>query len=103
MSKKKRNLKAIVLSLGLMAAMLPATTVNAQALLGKSLSDEYYDEQDAANQGGMLRSATRDQESISIGESGITHDNFGETPVGSGIAILLLAGAGYAVIKKKED
>ena len=103
MSKKKRNLKAIVLSLGLMAAMLPATTVNAQALLGKSLIDEYYDEQDAANQGGMLRSATRDQESISIGESGITHDNFGETPVGSGIAILLLAGAGYAVIKKKED
>ena len=102
MMKNKRNLKAIVLSL-VLAVMLPAMNVNAQSLLGGSLLDEYYAEQDAANQGGMLRSATRDQESISIGESGITHDNFGETPVGSGIAILLLAGAGYAVIRKKED
>ena len=101
MTMKNNKLKAIVLSL-VLAVMLPAMNVNAQSLLGGSLLDEYYAEQDAANQGGMLRSATRESDPTPI-STGITHDNFGETPVGSGIAVLLLAGAGYAVIRKKED
>ena len=34
--------------------------------------------------------------------SGITNNNFG-SPLGSGIAILIGAGLGYMVLKKKED
>lgn len=33
---------------------------------------------------------------------GITNDDF-ETPLGSGIVILLGAGLGYAALKKKEE
>lgn len=33
----------------------------------------------------------------------ITNDNFETTPIGSGIAILIGAGLGYAALKKKED
>lgn len=96
--KNNKKKKVLTLSLAL-AAMLPATTVSAQGML--NVLDEYYAEQDAANQGGMLINTTRDSDPTPI-STGITHDDFG-TPVGSGIAILLLAGAGYAVIKKKED
>ena len=96
--KNNKKKKVLTLSLAL-AAMLPATTVSAQGML--NVLDEYYAEQDAANQGGMLINTTRDSDPTPI-STGITHDDFG-TPVGSGLAILLLAGAGYAVIKKKED
>ena len=34
---------------------------------------------------------------------GLTFDNFGETPLGSGLIIMLGAGLGYVALKKKED
>lgn len=37
-------------------------------------------------------------------DGNLTNETFGEeTPLGGGIAILLLAGAGYVALKKKED
>jgi LPXTG-motif cell wall-anchored protein len=37
-------------------------------------------------------------------EGGFTNQGYGEpAPLGSGIAVLLLAGAGYVALKKKED
>jgi len=106
MNKIKLKTKAIVLSL-VLAALLPATTVSAQGILGSSLVDEYYEEQDRSSEG-MLRKGSGsisygDPEGQSLTLGGITHDNFGETPLGGGIAILVLAGAGYAIFKKKED
>ncbi len=36
--------------------------------------------------------------------NGITNADFGESaPLGSGLLIMLAAGAGYAILKKKED
>ena len=103
MKKINKKLKTLVLSLGLGAAMLLSTAVQAQGVFGDML-DNYYAEKEAQkSQGGgiLLRgAATRDRISIS---SDITNDSFGETPLGGGIAILLVAGLGYVALKKKEE
>ena len=70
----------------------------------------YYGQTDAANQSLLLR----DSEMIGalsnqgfgnpIGGSDLTNETFG-APLGSGLLVLLLAGAGYSVLKsnKKND
>lgn len=57
---------------------------------------------------GLMRSNADDSslgnQAYGATDGGLTFDTFGETaPLGSGIAILLLAGAGYVALKKKED
>ena len=42
------------------------------------------------------------RDGIVISSSGITNDDF-ETPLGSGLVILLGAGLGYMALKRKED
>ena len=97
-----KKLKTLVLSLGLGTAMLLSTTVQAQGVFGDML-DNYYAEKEAhSSQGGgaLLRSGAADA-TINVG---ITNDNFeDDAPLGSGIAILLVAGLGYVALKKKED
>jgi len=104
MNKNKQKLKALVLSLGLGAAMLSSTSVQAQGVFGDML-DNYYAEKEAqSSQGGgaLLRgAATRDGESYGITNYGIGEDE--DAPLGSGIAVLLAAGMGYVALKKKED
>ena len=96
-----KNLKALVLSLGLGAAMLSSTSVQAQGVFGDML-DNYYAEKEAQssqNSGALLRGAGSDR----TGESySFTNEEFG-APLGSGIVILLGAGLGYVALKKKED
>lgn len=48
-----------------------------------------------ATQGGL------DNQGFGGIESGITNQGFGETPVGSGLFVLLAAGAGYVAFKTK--
>jgi len=106
---KKKKLKALVLSMGLGAAMLTAPSVQAQGVFGDML-DNYYAEKEAqSSQGGgaLLRgSVDRDGTGIS---GGLTNGGFGEdepvypAPLGSGLAILVGAGLGYVALKKKED
>jgi len=82
------------------AAMLSSTAVQAQGVFGDML-DNYYAEKEAqSSQGGgaLLRGA-----GDATITSGITFDNFQDVPLGSGIAILLVAGLGYVALKKKED
>ena len=100
MKRKQKNVKAIVLSLGLVAGMLLPVGVSAQ--------------EDAANGGGLLGFGKLFN---SKGEGGLFGENPAEegeidiygvgqpedAPLGSGIAIMLLAGAGYVALKKKED
>lgn len=102
-----RKKKAIVFSLGLAAAMLSATSLQAQGILG-DLLETYYEESDQQpnNESGMLNRIT--------GNAGISTENFGasplggitieefETPLSSGIFMLLAAGAGYATLKSKK-
>ena len=101
MNKSKLNLKTIVFSLGLAAGMMLPASASAQGVFGDML-DNYYAEKEQTSQGGgaLLRGSTRETPNVS-GEFG----NFGvgEAPLGSGVVIMLLAGAGYVALKKKED
>ena len=105
MKKNNKKLKALVLSLGLGAALLTAPSVKAQGVFGDML-DNYYAEKEAqSSQGGgaLLRGVTREEPNFS---GSFTNGNFGETdpaPLGSGIAILMGLGLGYVALKKKED
>ena len=93
---KKNSLKAIALSLGLAAMLLPANNL-------------------AAQDGGLFcRGASADNETsntrglININfntEDDITNGNFGDqpAPLGSGLVLLIGAGLGYVALKKKED
>ena len=96
MTKTTKTLKAIVLSLGLVAMMMPA---NAMA------------QDDAERPGGLFGNKewfSLDGLFTKDGEpeyDGLDNYNIGEeeAPLGSGIAILLAAGLGYVALKKKED
>ena len=90
----KKTMKTLVFSLGLAALLLTSTHLNAQdrGLFGMGPnSDNDY----SGNRDGLM-----DINDITGG--GIQNDDFG-APLGSGLAILLAAGAGYVALKKKED
>ena len=94
---KSQSLKALVLSLGLAALMVPAT-LNAQ--INRGLLENPY-KQD--NSHGMMNS--RGDRTV-IDDMSITAQNqtFGQAaPLGSGLIVLLGAGLGYVALKKKED
>ena len=100
--KTNKKLKALVLSIGLGVAMLTATSVQPQMI---NLLDEYYNEQDQQSNGKtpLLQRGGAGNADIT---GGITFDNFQDVdnvPLGSGIAIMLIAGLGYVALKKKED
>ncbi len=97
-----KNLKALVLSLGLGAAMLSSTSVQAQGVFGDML-DNYYAEKEAQSSqgGGALLRGNGDRTEVSTGGS-FYNEEFG-APLGSGVLFLLAAGIGYATLKKKED
>jgi hypothetical protein len=100
MDKKK---KAIVLSFGLATLMLQALPMNAQ-VINKGLLQNPYKEQ--GDESGMLRRSTNGTnlgiEDFGANEGDINVEDFG-TPLGSGILVLLTAGAGYATLKSKKQ
>ncbi len=93
---KKKSLKAIVLSLGLAALMAPAT-MDAQ-VINRGLLQNPYKEESNKNHSMMRRdsepSSTYDISNYGLGQ---------EAPLGSGLALLIGAGLGYAALKRKED
>ena len=97
----KKILKTLVFSLGLAFLTLTANHLNAQNDgsrglfgLGKSSADYDYHYN---NRDGLLNANINSDTG-----GGIQNDDFG-APLGSGIAILLAAGAGYAVIRRKRS
>ena len=96
MKTKKMNLKAIVLSLGLGAIMLPA---NAMAQGTAERPGGLFGINDLFATEGLFQNRSEEQELELIVEI----QPFEEAPLGSGIAILIGAGLGYVALKKKED
>ena len=85
--KKTTKIKALALMTMMTIGMVLPMTMNAQ--------DGFF-------RGGDEQ-ITRDETPIDV-TGGITNQQFGqETPVGSGLLIMVAAGAGYALLKKKED
>ena len=97
MKTKKMNLKAIVLSIGLVAMMLPAsamaqkTTERPGGLFG--LNDQ--------SGTSLMHRNTVEEEGLALDVEIQTFQD--PAPLGSGIVILIGAGLGYVALKKKED
>ena len=83
-------------SIALGFALLSVTSVNAQdrpgGLFGISTSDE-------PSRGGLMSPGTKIDYSFTVN----TQDFGQDVPLGSGIAVLLGLGLGYATLKRKED
>ncbi len=91
------NLKAIVLSLGLAAMMLPA---NAMAQGTSKRPGGLFGFNDLFVAEGLFQTKSEEDEL----EFNVDIQTFEEpAPLGSGIVILIGAGLGYVALKKKED
>jgi hypothetical protein len=90
------NLKAIVLSLGLGAIMLPA---NAMAQGTAERPGGLFGLNDLFAAEGLFQTKGEVEEL----ELNVDIQTFEEVPLSSGIVILLGAGLGYVALKKKED
>lgn len=91
MEKKKKKLKAIMLSVVMSTTMLSATNLNAQ-----------YD----GNRGlfGRGEDAENGNRGYNKLELTVNTQDFGqEVPLGCGIAILIGVGIGYVALKRKEN
>ena len=107
---KQKKKRALVFSLVLAATMLLAPSVHAQGML--NLLDEYYAEKDKkSNSGGLMGRGSFGGYNLSNQQFGsnshggyqLSNQTFGqETPVGSGLAILTVAGMGYAAMKSRK-
>ena len=98
MAKVKMTKKVLVLSL----AMLAATSIGAfaqEGLFQRGTTDEaYYGFGGTTDESGLLG----DRSVTTTGT--INNQIFGQpVPVGSGVLLLIAAGAGYAALKRKED
>lgn len=89
--KTKKTLKALVLSLAMALGLLLPTTTNAQDGMDGFFRSggENYENRDVNPSG-----------SLSLGPT--QYENPSEAPIGSGLLILTIAGAGYVALKKKE-
>lgn len=97
--KRISKRKAILLSLMMAVFLLTPIFSNAQTggLFGYGKYDNSYDNSYGETNRGIMN--INDS-----GETGIVNQTFGEpVPIGSGVAVLLIAGAGYMFLKKKED
>ena len=98
--RKSTTLKAIALSLGLAALMAPAT-MNAQ--INHGLLQNPYKTESNKNHGMLNSTGNRNNDSQLNGTiSGYTIED-PTAPLGSGIAVLVAVGAGYALLKRKEE
>ncbi len=97
---KKKNL---LLTLLLIATFLIGGGVNSKALAQRSLfgKENSANNYDNSSRESLLRGGT-DSEGFTLG--GAQNENpTTDAPLGSGIVILMAAGAGYALLKRKEE
>ena len=103
---KKRKLKVLLLSLMMAIGLMVPSTGHAQNdQFFKNGEDLYNNRADA---GGSLTNQTFGNSGYSLtnqtfGSNGynLTNQTFG-APLGSGLLIMVMAGVGYAIVKKNE-
>lgn len=97
--KKVPKTRALALFLVMIALLLGPIFSNAQnrGFFGYGNYDKSYD-----NSYGMANRGLMNINDSS--ETGIVNQTFGEpVPLGNGVVVMLVAGAGYLLLKKKED
>lgn len=90
-----KTLKALTLSAAMAALMLSPMAMNAQ------YKEDQYGLQEWGQTSLLGKQGSGGTEGIGLG--GATTENPTEAPVGGGIAILVVAGVGYTLLKRKED
>lgn len=104
----RKKLKSIVFLMVLVAAMLTATSVQAQLIDQRGRYPDGLFPRSSHEDGLMRRGGNRDggstvsNEAFGAAGSVINNEPFG-VPMGVGIGILLAAGAGYALIQSKKN
>lgn len=89
--KKQRSLKALMLSMAMAVGMLLPATMNAQHTDGFFRNNgDNYENRDGGTSAGLYFDQPHQY-------------NDPTAPVGSGLLILVAAGAGYTLLKKEED
>ena len=91
------NLKAIVLSLGLVTMMLPASAM-AQKTTERPGGLFGFNDQPGTS---LMHRNTVEKKGLDLNVGTQTFQD--PAPLGSGIVILIGAGLGYVALKKKED
>jgi len=103
---KKRKWKIVALLLATLLLPAVAKAQQSGGLLGYGPQPDYGN-RDGGLSGGVFNQGFGGTEGSLFNqgfggiESGITNQGFGETPVGSGLFVLLAAGAGYVAFKTK--
>ena len=96
-----KKLKAFALSLVLAALMTPAT-MNAQINRGL-LQNPYKQDNSQKNTHGLVNRDQQYESTLNGGLGNAQQEDPTTAPLGSGIAVLVAAGAGYALLKRKEE
>ena len=96
-----KKLKAVALSLGLAALMTPAT-MNAQINRGL-LQNPYKQDNSQKNTHGLVNRDQQYESTLNGGLGNAQQEDPTTAPLGGGIAVLVAAGAGYALLKRKEE
>jgi len=99
----KRKLKTMALSAVLAAGMLLPRTVGAQGLFNSSFG---HSGGSGVSNGAFGNSGSTTEvtnETFGQSDGKVLNQNFGKAPLGSGILIMLAAGAGYAILKRKQQ
>ena len=109
MNRKRKDRRSLALALLLAAGLLLPVAVSSQGLFkrGGVTDENHYGYGGTAEQttglfGNRSGGATLANESFGAAGSVINNEPFG-APIGGGIAILLAAGAGYALIQSKKN
>ena len=90
---RKVKKKALVFSMALAAGLLMPMTMNAQSDGSRGIFDRGFEASESNRGGGMEWQG-----------GGMTPQNPNEeAPLGSGLMLLVAAGAGYAALKRKEE
>ena len=110
MKNTKRKLKTIALMVAMAAGLMLPRTVSAQDLFsGNPINNQIFG---ASNSGGIdnqifgaSNAGSIDNQTFGASNEGnITNQTFGnKLPLGSGILIMVAAGAGYAAIKRRRS
>ena len=95
MKQSKKTLKAFVLSMAMAVLLLLPLTMTAQYDESRYGLQPWFGSSMMGKENG---GGNRDE---GVGLGGAENEN--PTPVGSGIAILTAIGAGYALLKRKEN
>jgi len=109
MKRTKRKLKTIALGVLVAAGMLLPCAASAQSMFGSgsgsSGSDGFFKSSGGDNRTSSDMGLNLSNQQFGSGGYNLSNQTFGDAPVplGSGLLVMTLAGAGYAVLRRRKN